>query len=641
MITVKLTWDDETFEGDLPVTIGRYRNGLIAVNRSVNQQDAEIIAQGKAAHLKPMTDVKLNGNAIQSPMPLNDGDVIQIADQKVTVVMIQTDSTRETIVDEPIPVVMDKVIIDEADEVISAEEIVDDPITQKKIRFPPSAFMQQDVSFSDLQATGLPIEETTYLAIGGGLGSFIWVDHLVISGADPQQIVSIGFEDKPYKRYQRLCENSQIPSHERLRSDSGSTPDNIWGWPGYAVREIWTDLTGGDLPHAARLAWQIFTEPTLVQTYTPRSGRVFKSIDRESRRIGWDKIWRYGRVRAIRKTDDGRYAIAYSQSQGQQRVHKIMLAKYVHVAIGYPGIRLLKDLQDYREKHNDFKRVVNAYEPHDQVYDYLLKNGGTVMLRGRGIVASRVLQKLWELRKQNPNIGVLHLMRSPVKEGYKWGWSQREVNAHWEFQPFNWPKSAWTGLQRRVLENADDEQRDFLLNSWGGTTTADRTDWREIVQEGLAEGWYDIFFGEVEHVEPCADDDRVVTYVKGNANQPEARFLTHFIIDSTGLIAGVESHPLLGDLIKHYDLPRNPKGRLAVSNQFMLKGMENGEGRMYAAGVITLGGPHAAVDSFLGLQYAAHSSIEDLIHLDAPGLKHIDGLRSFLQWTKWARGVQP
>jgi len=69
--------------------------------------------------------------------------------------------------------------------------------------------------------------------------------------------------------------------------------------------------------------------------------------------------------------------------------------------------------------------------------------------------------------------------------------------------------------------------------------------------------------------------------------------------------------------------------------------MSNGPGRVYASGVMTLGGPNAAVDSFLGLQYAALRSVEDLAAQHAPGLHALAPIRSFSQWFRWARGVQP
>lgn len=105
--------------------------------------------------------------------------------------------------------------------------------------FPPPSFLDPaQVSLTQLQATGLPIEQIDYLTIGAGLGSFVWVDALRISGVKSNQIIALGMENKPYTRYQRLCLNSQIPPHERLRSNSDSCPDNLWGWPGLCPTRI-------------------------------------------------------------------------------------------------------------------------------------------------------------------------------------------------------------------------------------------------------------------------------------------------------------------------------------------------------------------------------------------------------------------
>jgi pSer/pThr/pTyr-binding forkhead associated (FHA) protein len=497
---------------------------------------------------------------------------------------------------------------------------------------------------AELRQSGFDLDETTYLAIGAGLGSFAWVNHLVIYGASPDQIACIGVESKPHGRYERLCLNSQIPNHERLRSDSGSTPDNIWGWPGYAMREVWDNAKRGRVLQAGKAAWQVFGEPSLAETYTPISGKVFTSIDKEARRINWDKIWRYGHVKSIRKTDDGRYAIAYSQSSRETgRRSCLMIATYIHLAVGYPGVRFLPDLQQYREETRDFKAVVNAYENHEHIYEKLGKDGGVVLLRGRGIVASRIVQRIFELRAQNPNVAILilHLLRSPLQEGNKYGRSQRAVEHHWEFQPFNWPKACWGGELRTVLEEADDATRDRLLNDWGGTTTADRADWKEMVNIGLHDGWYQIRFGSVKNVER-EEDGQLATVIKGKGQiEEEARLVADFIIDCTGLEARIETNPLLKDLLEHHNLGRNPKGRLVVANDFEVVGMENGQGRMYAAGAMTLGGPYAAVDSFLGLQYAAQRAVDALTRHRAPGLRYLNGFRSVSQWLRWARGVAP
>jgi pSer/pThr/pTyr-binding forkhead associated (FHA) protein len=507
--------------------------------------------------------------------------------------------------------------------------------------FPPLAFQSQQVSLQELRETGLPLQEFDYAALGAGLGSFMWTDLLRMGGVKPEQIVAIGIEAKPYARYQRLCLNSQIPAHERLRSNSDSCPDNIWGFPSYALRESWSDFRQGQIASALKYLWQVFAEPTLAETYTPRAGNVFASIDRESQRIGWNQIYRYGRIRAIRKTDDGRYAVAYSQATANRRDHALIVARYLHLATGYPAIQFLPDLQAYRETTQDFKAVVNAYEAHEHVYEQLARQGGTVLIRGRGIVASRIVQRLHEIRRLNPKIALVHLMRSPKPQGNRYGKAQRSVKHHYELQPFNWPKACWGGDLRAVLEAADPQRRKELLADWGGTTTADRRDWQRIIHAGIAQGWYQIVFGEVEKVEPDGQGG-TITYIQEKDFKGKIQLQADFIIDATGLDAKPKTSPLLEDMVNHYNLPLNPVGRLSVSNDFELLEMQSGQqGHLYAAGAITLGGPHAAVDSFLGLQFAALRSVDHLITLGAPHLRSLNGLSSIAQWLKWVFNQSP
>lgn len=503
--------------------------------------------------------------------------------------------------------------------------------------FPPPEFQAQQVSVQSLYATGLPVEEIDYVAIGAGLGSYIWIDFLRVYGVEASKIRALGLEDSPYARYQRLCLNSQIPSRERLRSNSDSCPDNLWGWPSYALREAYHDALKGKFAQAFGFLWQVFGEPTLKETYTPRSGNVFRSIDREAERISWSQMYRFGRVRSIRKTDDGRFAIGYSAGQGQ---HNFVVGKFVHLCTGYPVIQFLPDLQEYREKTKDFKSVVNAYEAHDHVYDYLEKYGGTVLLRGRGIVASRVIQRISEARARNQNISILHLMRTPRPQGNKFGHARRAVDNHFEFQPFNWPKACWGGTLRVQLEGASPSERASLLSDWGGTTTADRQDWKQIVQGGLNEGWYHITFGEVTHVE-TDEQGHPITHIQEKGLSGNLTLAANFIIDATGLDGKVKATPLLDDLVNHYHLPLNPAGRFAVNNDFELLEMRNQSGRMYAAGAITFGGPYAAVDSFLGLQYSSLKSVESLANARISPMKPLNPFGSFVQWLKWVNNKTP
>jgi hypothetical protein len=76
------------------------------------------------------------------------------------------------------------------------------------------------------------------------------------------------------------------------------------------------------------------------------------------------------------------------------------------------------------------------------------------LIRGFGIVASQVMERLYEARKVNPRISVVHLSRAP-KSGNRFGRAKRAVDNHWEFQPFNWPKGTWGGVLRAKLEAAD------------------------------------------------------------------------------------------------------------------------------------------------------------------------------------------
>ena len=614
-IQIKMEWKNPTFTdtiafaGPLPVTIGRLGSKAdVELDSSyISTEHARLEWDGKQVVLVDLgsrNGTAVNQTPITAPTPISDTDTIQIGPFTAKLAFEGNSQTKP----------------------------------QQSHVWLTNAFTNPIVILSEL---GSEFETTTYLAIGGGIGSFTWVDHLRIFGVKADEIVSIGFENKPYGRYQRLCANSQIPDHERLRSNSDSCPDNIWGWPGYGVREMWQETVRGRLDKAAKVGWKLFNEP-LVETYTPKSGDVYASMDREAERIGWEHIFRCGRVRMIRKTDDGRYLVAYTHMpEDGPKQHRLIVANYVHLAVGYPGVRFLPDLQAYRDKTGDFTRVVNAYENHEHLYDSLRNKGGVVLVRGRGIVASRIIQRIYELRQETKQpIRVLHLMRSPNENGNQHGKAQRKVSNHWEHQPFNWPKAAWGGDLRPKLAEGSTQTQMQLYSQWGGTTTADRVDWRNMVIKGLHEGWYEIKFGKVEQV-TLEDNGRLALLLLTKNNTRTMRFYTDFIIDATGLDSSVQSNALLSDLLSVYELPLNYQGRFDVNEKFELETMRNGNGRIYASGIITLGGHYAPVDSFLGLQYAALKSVDDLTKQNALGLRRINGTRSVSQWTRWALGVNP
>ena len=517
--------------------------------------------------------------------------------------------------------------------------------------FPPPEFDRAVVDLSAIKGSGIPVEEVDYVALGGGLGSFVWVDHLRVYGIVTNRIRAIGVDPEPHAKYERLCRNSQIPRHERLRSNSPSTPDNIWGFPGYASREAWRDLKGGKYD-GLKYIFQVFGEPTLAESYTPQAGDVFASIEAEAKRIGWKDIWTAGRILKVRKTSDGRYAVAFrvpaEHARGGPR-NKIIISAHIHIALGYPASRYLDDLQNFKREHPTSYQVINAYEQHDEIYDNLQENGGIVLVRGRGIVASRILQRIWEARKINPNIRALHVMRSRITKGREYDLARRHAEHDIEYQPFNWPKACWGGTLRERLEFADPAERTKLMKTWGGTTTADRSDWDAIIAEGKKDGWYRPFFGKVKSIELA--DGKIATSLEFADGFKEAVQLdADYVVDCTGLLADLEANPVLRDLIDTYNLERNgisgnaaeqQLSGLKVSNNFEIEGLRNQSARAYAAGVVTLNGPYAAVDSFLGLQYAALRSVDELAANKAPALSHFGPLRSAKQWLKWCRNAAP
>ncbi len=489
-------------------------------------------------------------------------------------------------------------------------------------------------SEADLHAAGIPIRDAKIVSIGGGLGSLALVDTLRISGMSTDDIVVLGDHEVPSATYEYLAANSQIPDHERLRSDAGSVIDNIWGFPSYALREAWA-------AKSPRRVWQVVTEPVLSEYFTPQAGQVYESVKRETARIGWSQMLRLGYARMIRRRVEGGYFVIHTpepRGSGPQRV--AYRTQYVHIAVGYPGVAFLPDLQAFREKHRDYQRVVNAYEPHDHVYSAAASRPTTVLVRGSGIVASRILQRLIDdIEAGRANTRIVHLFRNyvdgPQGDDPKF---KRPGENGFAYQAFNYPKAAWGGQLRNRLEALEGDARGALLDQMGGTNTAPRQDWKDQIARGTRAGFYSQAIGSVVSVEPVEGRDTIVTTIKNRAGDTQT-IEADFIVDATGLLAKLEDHRLMADLLEHSGAGKNPKGRLDVGIDFDVRGTDSQQGRIYASGSMTLGGYYAGVDSFLGLQYAALKIADDLA---ARGLsRRIGSARSVSQWLRWMRNQTP
>lgn len=665
----QLTEEQEEQIFDLPVAIGRditqLPQGMSPVvlldsSKQVSRFHAEITADNNQVYLqdKSANGTKLNDEKLRGERrPLNSGDRVTIGNYTITVVLIPDGYTDDTIVSES----TSTIFLNPQSEVIttsivesSQSSIIFNPntgILEQQLtptRSTPSSefphnlgfWHKKRVSLEAIRGSGFSVRETEYVACGGGMGSFAWVDMLRIAGVRTENIQVLSIQNKPYHRYETLLRNCQIPEYKRIRSGSDSCPDNIWGWPGYALRDAWRALFSGQVGAALGFLWQVFAEPIHADTYTPRAKDVFESMDREAQRIGWDKMLQPASILSLRQTEDGRYCIAYCPDPQNKRDPRFVIAQYVHLCTGYPGIKLLPDLEKYRQDNpkeiGDARTVVQGYEPHDHIYETLEKRGGTIVLRGSGIVASQVLDRLYKARLK-ANIQVIHLNREPRK-GNKFDRAQRYVENDWEFQPYNWPKGTWGGDLRRMLEAADPLERRELLQDWGGTTTASRKQWRRIIEEGKRQQWYTVTYGLVTKLERNSRGG-VMTHLVSNEGLKEVS--ADFVIDCTGLVSDPLQSPFLHDLITHYELELNPQKRFHVENNFEIKKLRNQSSRIYAAGIITLGGPYAPVDTFLGLQYCAHRAVEALAAAKAPGVRYIEGIYSLWQWLKWALNNKP
>jgi hypothetical protein len=486
-------------------------------------------------------------------------------------------------------------------------------------------------SWSDAMVTaaGIEVRDAPFVTVGGGIGSFVTVDYLRIAGVPADRIRVLSNIDHPWQTYEYLTRVSQIPRPERIRSDSSSRPDNIWGFPSYALSEAWRERTVRPLLH-------VLGEPVFGDCWTPRAGAVFDSLARESARIGYPDMLVKGVVRMVRRRTEGGYFTVLTPPAGTSPTKRVAYrSRFVHLAVGYPGLRFLPDLQAFRETYGDFHRVVNAYEPHEHVYEHLKAAPGTVVVRGGGIVASRVLQRLMDDRERfGLRTEIVHILRTFVTGPHgPHRWARRQGGDGFAYQGFNYPKSVWGGQLKARMRRLDGAERAALYRQMGGTNTPKRRSWQRQLRAGREQGWYRAMQGVVEKVVPSPDGALLSTVASADGRREIA---ADYIVDCTGLEADITEHRVLADLLTHGGAERNPLGRLEVERHFEVKGTASGDGALYASGAATLGGYFPGVDTFLGLQVAAQEIADDLARRG--WCRRVGPLRSTGQWVRWALG---
>jgi hypothetical protein len=482
-----------------------------------------------------------------------------------------------------------------------------------------------------VEAAGIPIVDVPLVMVGGGIGSFVTSDYLRIAGVTTDRIRILSDIDHPWQTYEYLTRVSQIPRPERIRSDSASRPDNIWGFPSYALAEAFRDRSLKSLR-------QVFLEPMWADFYTPRAGQVFTALEREMKRISYQDMLVKGQVRMIRRRHGGGYFTILTPPDATPARRVAYRSQFVHLAVGYPGLKFLPELQNFRTENQDFYHVVSAYEDHEHVYDRLRVKRGVVLIRGGGIVSSRVLQRLMDDRAKNQlSTEIVHLFRTYINGPHGPGpWMRRKGSNGFAYQGFNYPKSVWGGQLKAKMRRLEGDQRAAEYKLMGGTNTPWRRSWQRQMNEGRAAGWYRVLAGTVEQMK-VREDGMVVSQVK--TAQGPAEIAADFVIDCTGLEADIAEHRVLADLLEHSGAGRNPVGRLDVERSFELRGTSSAPGTIYASGASTLGGYFPGVDTFLGLQIAAQEITDDLARRGF--CPKIGPARSTRQWLRWVLGNQP
>jgi hypothetical protein len=136
----------------------------------------------------------------------------------------------------------------------------------------------------------IPVVDIPFVSVSGGIGSFVTVDYLRICGVPTSAIRIFTQLDTPWESYEYLTRVPQIPRGERLRSDSASRPDNIWGFPSYALHEAMATRSLKPLTHA-------LLEPMVDDYWTPKAGQAFESMAQEYHRIRYPEMVVKGQVR--------------------------------------------------------------------------------------------------------------------------------------------------------------------------------------------------------------------------------------------------------------------------------------------------------------------------------------------------------
>jgi len=487
-------------------------------------------------------------------------------------------------------------------------------------------FQKPRLSLTELKNSGIALEKKMFVSLGGGIGSFCWVDSLRIHAVAAADIAVIAHHGRPYQQFKQYCDRSGLSPQDRLRSDSGARPDNFWGFPGYAVDEWWDNLRHGQWHAAGKVAWQIFTEPLLADFYTPTAGRLYASIEREMQRIDWESMVRPGSALFIRQLNDDGYAIFYRTPGRQVR---IMLAKIVHLALGHT----VKQANYLPTKAPD--QVLSGYNLQADFFRCVEETQASVMVVGRGIVAARIIERLLPKAAQQPERAIISLFRSPLGETADSRQIEQASFAGWRLQPFNWPRSTFGGPLMETLQSVPPTARRQLAKTWSAASTPPRTQWLRELQKAAVARRYRTLYGQIAHIEQQGARLAIQITPSPPATSDAVTIQADYLVDCSGFDDQVAHHFIYTDLMTTYQLPTTPAGSLQVNAYFEIETLSSNAGKIIVSGSGAAGNHYGPVDSFLGHQYAAVKTIESLSTLPWTKLRPLNLVRSLRGWLQW------
>ena len=213
-----------------------------------------------------------------------------------------------------------------------------------------------------------------------------------------------------------------------------------------------------------------------------------------------------------------------------------------------PGLRFLPDLQAYRETSHDY-HPWSTPTSRTSTSTRSSTAPGIVLVRGGGIVASRVLQRLIDDREQHgAQTQIVHVFRTYVTGAHGPDiWMRRRGGDGWAYQGFNYPKSVWGGqlkAQMRKLEG-DGAGRPTTRTSAAPTPRSAGV-WQQqmrgprgrLVPDACRRGRW-----------TCAGPTATRSLTRSRRRTATRRSPADFVIDCTGLEADIAEHRVLADLL--------------------------------------------------------------------------------------------